>query len=361
MNIGVIYDEHSRPLAYRLLRPSMQFAQSLEYDDIPASSLYVTYNPDWSDQGRGTSAISHALRRSFMVGELYEAELKAVLAQSKTALIEYNDSGTPDKSKSWIHGGGKGGETFQNLQGDPVFFEDIDDGTIRYFRSNSGNKLEMPTSQRPHENVPAFIEVILKGMYQGLPWPFEFTRSSKETGGADLRGVVMEKVNRIVGNLYTRLFRIAHHAATYALSVEIDRKELPPGDWGAIEFPMPPKLTADRWRQYQEDRDNFVIGHDTLQNIAATRGQHWADDIRAQRDIEEEDKFQRCETLVTSHRERMEQLGLADQALTFREVLEMYEQRSPNPAVQHVAEAKETGADGAPATPAKAGNQGDEA
>jgi len=354
-NNGVIYNEQSRPVAYRVLRPSIQFAQSSEYDDIASNFLYVTYNPDWCDSGRGTSAIGHALRRSFMIGELYESELKSILAASKTALIEYNDTGKRDLTANWIHGGNKDGETFENFQGDPIYFEDIDDGTIRYFRANSGNKLEMPASQRPHPNMPEFVEVLLRGIYQGLPWPYSFSRSTKELGGADLR-VVVDEVNLIVSRLYARLFRIAHHACTYALATEIDRKNLPPGEFWLLEFSTPPKLTADRWRQYQEDRENYMLGHDTLLSIAAARGTH-PDKIRQQRDLEMDDLFRRTEKLAAAHRQRMQSIGLEEHAMTFREVLEYYEQRTANPAVQKIAEAKETGE---PEKPESNGNGSDE-
>jgi hypothetical protein len=329
MNNGVIYDNVSAPLAYRVLDPSTQFAQALTSQDIPAASLYVTYNPDWCDQGRGMGVISHAIRRGFQVGEIFDSQLVALHRDAKIPVIINNETGSADDGDEHLHGGSGGNDgedvgdyDLVNAHGDPIIYQDMDDGMFEYFRAGSGSSIEIPSSDRPHPNGRELVEVILRGIHQGIPWPYAFSRSSKESGGADFRGGTIELVNTIVLAHFGRLHRLAHQAATYALAVEIDRKVLPPGECFAVEFSPPPLLTADRWRQYQEDRNNYIIGHDTLQRIAASRGRHWMDD-RDQRDIEIDDLFTRAETHAAKHN-----------WLKPREVLEIMEQRSPNPGVQ---------------------------
>jgi hypothetical protein len=339
-NNGVIYDAQSRPVAYRVLDPSMQFAQALTYTDIPAESLYVTWNADWVDEGRSAGAIAHALRRAFDMGEIYESQLMAIKRDSKTPLVIENEVGSADDAEKRLHpNGDEDAEDFLNAQGDQVVFEDLDDGAIRYFKAQTGSKITNPSPSAPNPNIPNFIEVIWRGVYQGLPWSYAFCRNSSEKGGADMR-VEMGKVNLITKAQFARLWTIAHHKCSYALACEVAKGTLPPGEWWDLDFPAPPEMTADVWKQYQEDRENYIIGHETMQNIAARRGQLWTD-IRDQHDLEEDDKYQRVETITAAHKERMQVLGLEEEALEFREVLQSYDQRSPNPSLQGQSAAQE--------------------
>lgn len=332
MNNGVIYNAQARPVAYRVLDPSMQFAQPTTYTDYPAESLYVTWNPDWVDEGRSAGVLAHCLKRSFDMGEIYESQLIAIKRDSKQPLVIENEVGSADDAERRLHpNDDEDEEDFQNAQGDEVIFEDMDDGAIRYFKANTGSKITSPLTNNPGPNVPAFLEVILRGEYQGLPWSYAFCRNSTEKGGADMR-VDMAKVNVIVKAQYARLWNIAKHKCSYALACEVAKGNLPPGEWYELDFPAPPEITADIWKQYQEDRENYIIGHETLQNIAARRGQLWSD-LRDQHDVEEDDKFQRVEKITVAHKERMKAVQLDDESLTFREVLQSYDQRSPNPSL----------------------------
>ncbi len=337
-NNGVIYNEAMRPVAYRVLDPSLQFAQSITYKDIPAETLYVTWNPDWVDEGRSAGVLAHCLRRSFDMGEIYEAMLMALKRDSKQQLLIENETGSADDAERRLHGLDEDDENF-NAQGDMVIFEDMDEGATRWAKSKTGTKMTAPTIDTPGPRGPEFLEVILRGEYQGLPWSYAFCRNSTEKGGADMR-VEMTKVNAIVLAQFIRLHAIAKHKCSYALACEVAKGNLPPGEWWALDFPAPPEITADIWKQYKEDRENYIIGHETLQNIAARRGHLWTD-IRDQHDVEEDDKNQRVETLTVAHKERMKALDLEDEALTFREIMQSYDQRSANPSAQAKATAVE--------------------
>ena len=347
LNNGVIYNERMRPVAYRVLKPSLQFAQAIEYDDIPAESLYVTWNPDWVDEGRSAGVLAHTLKHSFDTGEIYDAMLQALKRDSRMQYLVENETGSADDAENRLHGRGLGHRGWDdedeiNGLGDAVIFEDLDAGAIRYAKSKTGTKLTAPKIDTPGPQGPEFIEIMLRGMYQGLPWSYAFCRNSTEKGGADMR-VEMAKVNVIIRAQFARLWNIARHKCSYAVACEIAKGTLPPGEWWDLDFPAPPEITADIWKQYQEDRENYMIGHDTLQNIAARRGQLWTD-TRDQRDVEVEDLLVRVETLTAAHKERVKMLGFEDEeALTLREMIENYEQRTANPAGQRAAESKETG------------------
>lgn len=345
LNNGVIYNEQSRPVAYRVLDPSLQFAQSITYKDIPAENLYVTWNPDWVDEGRSAGVLAHCIRRAFDTGEIYEAMLMAVKRDSLQWLLVENETGSADDAEERLHGrhirphGWDADDEYLNAQGDEVVFEDLDAAGIRYAKAQTGQKLTAPTINTPGPNGPAFIEVILRGEYQGLPWSYAFCRNSTEKGGADMR-VEMAKVNVIVKAQFARLWNIAKHKCSYALACEVAKGNLPPGEWYELDFPAPPEITADVWKQYQEDRENFIIGHETLQNICARRGQLWTTQ-RDQHDVEVDDELQRVEKITVAHKTRMEAADLEDEALTFREVHQNYDQRSANPPSQAKATAQE--------------------
>jgi hypothetical protein len=88
-------------------------------------------------------------------------------------------------------------------------------------------------------------------------------------------------------------------------------------------------MTPDIWRQHQEDRENLKMGTTTLANIAARRSLHWQEDIRVQRDEEQDDKMQRVENLYLAHKARCEKNGIEPMSFAF--FVQDYEQRSPNP------------------------------
>lgn len=323
-NNGIVFDDAAAPVAYYVLDESLQFTQATTGHFIPARSMSLMYNPDWEDGGRGVTAMAHGIKRCFDLEDIHLYLLLGVKRNAALPVIEQSEEGPPNAGEDYLTDG-------TSEAGDGIVLNKMAGGGIWHVRAKSGAELTVPTTAFPDQNTPEYMEYVLMGLYQGLPWPYEFTRMSKDAKGANIR-VTVEKVNHAIRNQWRILNKINRRKCTFAIGTMVDRGELPPGEWWAWEFPMPPELTADKYREYQEDRENYKLGIVTIQDIAAKYGCHWRDDIRTQRDDDMRDKLTRVRQLAKEYPE-----------LSFREVLELYEQRSPNPSVQVQAQDDEAG------------------
>lgn len=349
-NNGVVYDDQATPIAYYVLDESLQWSQAIKGQFISARSMANIYKPDWCDSGRGTTAMAHAIKKCFDLDDIHFYLLLGVKRNVGMDIISESEEGPPNPGADHLSTGSNG-------NGDRITLQTMDGGGIRHVMAGKGTKIQLPPTKYPEQNVPEYMEDVLMGVYQGLPWPYEFTRMSKDAKGANIR-VVVEKVNFAIDSQFTVLEKIAKRQSGYALGTAVHRGELPPGEWWETEFSRPPKLTADRWRQFQEDRENYKIGHDTLRDIAARNGCHWQQDLREQRDVELDDKMVRCEKLYLAHQKRCQASGI--EPMSFAWFVQDYEQRSANPAAMQTME---TGGDDdekeetKPAKPAKGKTQ----
>lgn len=329
-NNGVVYNDRSAPVAYYILDESLQFAQAIQGNFIPTRSMMVMYNPDWCDQGRGVTAYAHGIRRIFDMDDIHGYLLIGIKNDSMMPIISETIGGALNPGKDYL-------KTGTGNSGSPIVLEEMQGGLVLHVRSGDKTKVTSPSSTRPDSNIPEYLESILVGVYQGINWPYEYTRLSKEARGANIR-VTVEKINHSVRTQFRTLKKIATRSAGYALGYAVNRGELPHGEWWAWEWPMPPEMTADKYHEHQEDRENYKIGINTIQGIAAKYGQHWQDDIREQRDEDLDDLLTRCENLHKKHGD-----------LELREVIDLYQQRSANPGLR----------EGLESSPESAGSDGD--
>ena len=315
-NNGVVYNDTSTPVAYYILEESLQYAQAIKGVFVPAMNICVQYNPDWCDQGRGVTAYAHGIKRIFDTDDIHGYLLLGIKRDAALNIIRSSRTGRVDRAaeyiKSWMSNSG-GAITVEELQGGG-----ISDVMIAQSGEQKSEYVIAPV-QNPRAESQEYIESIYIGVYQGLGWPYEFSRISKEARGANIR-VTVEKVNRAVNRQFNALEKLAVRGLGYGLGTAVDRGELPPGEWWAWEFPMPPEMTADKYHEFQENRENYKMGLDAIQLQCARRGLHWRDDLREMRDEDMRDKFTRVRQLASEFPE-----------LTFREVLDLYETRSANP------------------------------
>ena len=311
INNGVIYDDNSTPVAYFVLDESLQFSMSLKGQYIPVQNMQVMYKPDWCDQGRGITAFAHAIRDLFDLNDTKDYTKIALKRNSVLPIIRSSVKGTVDKGAKYVTGGVSDGGT-------PIALVEGQGGEYWDVTVDSKSDIKIPESSSPSPNALEFNENVLMSVYQGLEWPYEYARQSKESRGANIR-VTVEKINRTVAKQFGVLEKIAIRKVGYALGTAVARGELPPGEWYALDFPSPPEMTPDKYHEMQEAREDYKMGFGTIQNTLARRGYHWRDDIREQRDEDMRDKFDRVRQLASEYTE-----------LTFKEVLDLYEQRSPN-------------------------------
>lgn len=310
-NNGIVYDDQSAPVAYFVLDESLAFSQSFKGQFIPVRNMSLFYNPDWCDQGRGITAYAHGIRRIFDTDDIHGYMLIGIKRDSSLPIIRKSLTGKVDRGASYI-------DTSVSNAGKSITVEELQGGGIWDVQADTKSDYIIPQIQNPRDSVPEYMESILVGVYQGLEWPYEYSRISKEARGANIR-VTVEKINHSVRNQYSRLWQSAVRKCGYALATAVKNRELPNGEWWAIDFPTPPEMTADKYREYQESREEYKLGTSALQGILAQRGQR-LEDLRSQKDEDIDDLLTRCKAIQAKHPE-----------LTLQEVLNIYAQRSPNP------------------------------
>lgn len=262
---GVIFNAEGRTVAYRLLGDS-------EGDDrdVSARDLCLTFDPDWCDQARGISALYHAITALQDRQDIDDYTLQGIKAAATRALVEENESGESDSGS---------GRTNLTADASGLQVQDLLGGTIQYFKAGTGSKLSVVDDKRPSTENQAFKESLLRAAYQGLEWPYEFTRDAKEIGGANVR-VVVSKINRTVKKRQAILRKLATRIAGYALSKGIKNKALPPSkEWWMWDWQMPAALTADAGRDSQAARENYKMGMGTLRDYFGSQGQWWEEQL----------------------------------------------------------------------------------
>ena len=173
MTHGVITDRRGAVIAYNILGDTGK-------DDIQLDARDCVFNAEknWHDQSRGLPTGSSSLKfiRSSLLS--HEWEQMAQLMVSSIGLVEYNESGGPD-----IDDPGYSPPTDENgnvvPQDTNPTTELLQNGTIRYFRSNSGGKIEQIKHDRPGDMWSSFqdrvIRLMSKGAKKSMP------RSSRAT------------------------------------------------------------------------------------------------------------------------------------------------------------------------------------
>jgi len=309
INNGVVYDEQSAPVAYFVLEESLQFTQALKGRYIPVQSMYVNYDPDWVDQGRGVTAFAHGIRRIFDLDDIHGYLLLGIKRDAALQIIRSSASGKVNKAADYITNGVSPG-------GNEISLEEMQGGGIWDVQVGKG-EYEIAPVGNPRAESQEYIESVYVGIYQGLNWPYEYSRLSKEARGANIR-VTVEKINHSVSKEFWQLNKTAVRALGYAMGVAVKRGELPQGEWWAWSFPQPAQMTADKYREFQEAREEYKLGTSSMQTILAQRGE-FIGDVREDRDEDMDDMLGRVKVLHAKYPD-----------LTFREVLDLYQQRAPN-------------------------------
>jgi hypothetical protein len=270
---GVIFNEFGRAVGYRVWKEGVNYygnPKSDEYTDISARDMMLVYQPEWHDSGRGITAFAHAIRKIFDIDDIHAYQLIGLKHEASVSLIEHNEKGQYDPGKKWLTE--RDGISISGLR-----VEDIEPG-VRYFHANSGEKLEAFTSERPGDKGPAFLELILRGAYQGVNWPYEFTRDASKIGGANVRQII-DKVKRSVDLRQGVLGKPATRYTGYAISKAIKIGLLPRSpEWWKWDFQMPEEATVDLGRESQQDRENYKLGMGTLKRFYGKQGLWWVDE-----------------------------------------------------------------------------------
>jgi len=241
---------------------------------LPAANVIHLYDPEWQYQGRGLTALTHCINDCRDLIQSTDFERLAMLQMSSISLIEYNDNGGPDMDDPYNALTGncstEKGMTVQSMDG----------GTVRYFKSNSGGKVETLVNNRPGNPFLDFHDRLLKSAFAGLNWPYAFYNGHGAGGGTAQRTEIA-MAQRSIEDRQDLLFYAAKRLVGFAIAKAQKRGDLPQSaDWYKWEFSTPPKLTIDDGRITKELETLWKMGAANMRDIVSMRGKSYEDHIR---------------------------------------------------------------------------------
>lgn len=267
---GVIKNKLERPVAYRILGEDES-----KDKDVSARDLIHVFNPFWYEQGRGLPSGIHAIDKLLTSERSEEWEEMAMLMVSSLGLIEYNESGFADDDNASVIRG-----TAQSDGTEGITTQSFAGGSVRYFKANSGARLESIKHDRPGDLWEKFQDRMARHYIAGFDWSYAFAWKPESLTGVSQR-VELEKVRLSIQDRQDLLRGPSKRCVTYAIAKAIKLGQLPANDdWYKWDFNMPPKLSIDAGRDSKAKIDEYKIGAKNLSEWCAEDGKDYEAHIR---------------------------------------------------------------------------------
>ena len=272
---GVIFSKRNRPVAYRVLGET-----PAQDRDISAQDLIPAMDPEYAEQSRGLGLFSHAINQFKDMAESTEKELTAQLLLASIAFIEHNPFGGADETNATSE--------FESIDGNPTCVN-YDEGSIKFFKSGDGSKLEAVTNNRPSAEWQAFHDRLERISLVGTGWPRVLVDAAKGNGVADR--IALRQGQRAVEDRQALLKPIALRMVTYAIARAIKLELLAFNEeFYKWKFSVPPFLSIDFGRDSNAVRAEYLLGIRNLTDILEENGQNLEDHLRT-RAIEDAHKI----------------------------------------------------------------------
>jgi len=258
---GIVHYQSGEAKAYAFCDKNGELDQWLL-----AENVIHLFDPEWQYQSRGLTALTHCINDCRDMIQSTEWERLAMLQMSSISLVEYNDNGGPDHD-----------DPYNALVGDTetgkgMTVESLDGGTVRYFKSNSGGKIETLINNRPGNPFLDFHNRLLKSAFAGLNWSMAFY-DGHGAGGGTAQRTEIAMAQRSIEDRQDLLFYAAKRLVGYAIAKAQKRGDLPQSpDWYQWEFSTPPKLTIDDGRITKELEALWKMGAANMRDIVSMRG-----------------------------------------------------------------------------------------
>lgn len=251
---GVIRNNLNRPIAYRILGDTQA-----DDKDIPANDCIHVFDPQWHDQVRGIPSGQAAIKMIYGSLTATEREQLNQNMRSSYAFVEYNDTGGPDLLDPSVTAGK---DATGNDLAKPTY-ESLAGGMIKYFRSNSGGKIESIANDMPGNMWSDFQDRVIRTHAAAINWPYELYWKSGEVNAALVRNI-QERARMSVEDRQDTIKSPALFQIRYAIAKAIKSGILPKpkdtSDWWKFDFNMPRKFSIDPGKEANQRREDYRIG-----------------------------------------------------------------------------------------------------
>lgn len=269
---GVVVNEVGRAVAFNVMGYEKE-------DDriVSARDMIQIFDPSAGDQLRGLPAFTHAILDLKDLRQTQNYEKMASALASSIGILEYNEQGAPDPN-----------DPMNVLKRQPsdvsglnpkIVSQEVTGITARFFRANSGSKLEVFKNERPGEAWTQFMDRLIRNACTGAGWPFELTWDGSKLGGANVR-LLVARAMRTIEDRQDLLRPVARRLCGYAVAKAIKQGILEPfPEWYAWDFHMPPRMSVDYGRDGKSVREDYILGLTNLGDILAEEGKDLASHI----------------------------------------------------------------------------------
>lgn len=245
---GVIQNNEGRAVAYRILT-----GENYEgFTDVDAANVIHPFDPDYSDQGRGLPAFTHALENlKSSLASISDERLRMGII-SRLYLTVFNETGGPDMDDPLNTMGLNGSQTTG------VAAQEIPGGIV-YMTAGSGEKMEQLKHETPGQAWADFQDFLIRDSLAGVSWAYSMVWKSSGQGTSERSEIL--KCRRAVVRRQKQLAYAARRALAWAYSVFVKNGRVPILDHPfAWEFSKPPRLTVDDGREAKMELEEWRAG-----------------------------------------------------------------------------------------------------
>lgn len=316
MRNGVITDDYGATVGYRILGEKKEDDQ-----DVSADVMFLTFNPEYADQYRGTPELLAAVKSFADLKRLRDYEMRAQQICASLTVIEKNATGTADEASDAVLRDTSATDAQKALTPAGLNVETFGEGIVRYIKAGDGSGLEAFRGDRPSSDARAWEDKIVTAALYSIGWDPNFALAIKEPGGAWAR-TILQKINGGIRENVGIEARDQAREDFWAISWAVKNKLVPApsdGDLHSWEYELEAlPITADSGNDEAAKREGYKLGTTTLRAIYAGQGKWWMEE-RAQRDVETRDLLERAKRLQADFPE-----------LSLTECINLLEQRTPN-------------------------------
>jgi len=285
---GVIINDYGSAIGYRI----QDEASATGYRDVPASSLFLSFIPEYSGQLRGFSQLACSTFLWQDIEESSELRLARAKLAASVGLIEKNETGTVDETRTTLESGygiynDTGSDTQRNTDALLQYRTERTDGvTNRYYKAGTGSSLEFLDNNNPTLNEREFESEMIRRGLAGLGWSYDFSLNPTGMGGQNGR-VVVAKINRRIRQLQDMLLVPAiRRFDGFRLSKAAKLGLLPYSDeWYKWTYQTAAELTSDEKYSSDVALGEMRAGVRTARQVCGARGFD-IDEVRAEKERE---------------------------------------------------------------------------
>lgn len=289
---GVIVNDYGRALAYRVCGDGYD---PNNFQDISARDMMLHFTPLFPGQLRGISGLASSVFNFQDAQEWDRLEMLAQKIFASQTITEYNESGDVDEAKAAVSRAAtyntddkKTSMTEESMEGG---------GMIRYFKANSGSKIDAFHYDRPGTATQDFQNRKIRDAFRGTQWDAFFSLDPQQVGGAPMR-IIVAKINSVL----KKLRKVAGKACARADGYGLSKSELPfDVDWYKWEYQGPGDITADAMYDSQVGLQETAQGFSSRKIQAAKRGEYW-EELDAQREAEADSDLARARRLADKYK-----------------------------------------------------------